>query len=134
MIVVDSSAIIAILRVEPERDAFLEKILTDSAPLISAASVMECSIVFRALKQVTAERAEGTLDALLQDCNLAVRPISLDNLSVARTAHIRYGKGSGHPAQLNFGDCFSYALAKSLGVPLLFKGRDFARTDIARAI
>ena len=79
----------------------------------------------------------GSVDeALVEFVGVALRVIDVDGnqIVIAREAHLRYGKGLGHPAQLNFGDCFSYALAKSLDVPLLYKGDDFAKTDIKSAL
>lgn len=134
MIVVDSSAIVAIAHQEPKAAVFAELIDRDDAPQVSAASVLECSIVIRTGKKLLAEAAEDWLDAFLIDSDLTIRPVTVDQLDTAREAHIKYGKGMGHPAQLNFGDCFSYALAKSLNAPLLFKGEDFAKTDIASAL
>jgi ribonuclease VapC len=134
MIVVDTSALIAIMREEPERDAFLELIINSPPALISAAAVLECSIVLRGFKVLSSDAAEEALDSLLSTADIRMEPVDGDILRVARLAHIRFGKGTGHPAQLNFGDCFSYALAKALDAPLLFKGEDFARTDIASAM
>lgn len=75
----------------------------------------------------------GAVDGLLEIYNVELVPVELRRLSLARDAHARFGKGTGHPVQLNFGDCFSYALARDLGVPLLFKGDDFAATDLTLA-
>src|ERR1700759_4995877 len=91
-------------------------------PHISAASVLECSIVLRSIKDQATDVVENELDALLNGSGFTVEPVTLEQLQAARTAHIRYGKGTGHGAALNFGDCFAYALAKSLNAPLLYKG------------
>ena len=77
--------------------------------------------------------ASRRLDDLFREARLAIEPVTADQARIAREAYRDFGKGSGHPAKLNFGDCFAYALAKSTGEPLLFKGRDFGYTDIARA-
>lgn len=131
MIVVDSSAIVAILTLEPDAPDLLRRLLEDDERLISAATLLETSIVLRTLDRARTSDAE--LDDLVETY-LAVREVTQQQVQVAREAHLRYGKGMGHPAQLNFGDCFSYALAKSLDVPLLFKGGDFGKTDIKSAL
>ncbi len=131
MIAVDSSAIVAIFSQEPEAGRFLTRILSDDDPVISAASLLETSIVLRALDRRNASDAE--LDGFIAG-SLRVVDVTGEQVAVARAAHARYGKGMGHGAQLNFGDCFSYALAKSLNIPLLYKGMDFAQTDIVSAL
>jgi ribonuclease VapC len=134
VIVVDASAVIAILIHEPKRDAFLERMLAAEPAAISAATVLECSIVLRAMRRLTDGEAEDALDGFLHDARMVIKPVDLEDVRLARAAHVRFGKGSGHPAQLNFGDCFSYALARRLGATLLFKGSDFSYTDIAPAL
>ncbi len=134
MIVVDSSVAIAILFEEPEAQLFSAKIGSDGDPHISAASVLECVIVIRSSKKLSPSETEAWIDEFLSDGDFIVEPVDLDQLALARKAHLNFGKGTGHPAQLNFGDCFSYALAKSLDAPLLYKGNDFARTDIVSAL
>lgn len=131
MIVVDSSAIVAILDREPDREQILRRLLDDDQPSVSAATILETSIVLRTRHKKLA--ADHELDELVSTA-LTVLDVTADHVQIAREAHLRYGKGMGHPAQLNFGDCFSYALAKSLEVPLLYKGKDFARTDIKSAL
>ncbi len=79
-------------------------------------------------------QCETLIDSFFASSRVTIEPIGLEDLQLARDAHIRYGKGTGHPAQLNFGDCFSYALAKRLAAPLLYKGNDFAKTDIKSAL
>lgn len=134
MIVVDSSAILAIYLGEPDAAAIAARALDDDEALVSAATLLECSIAIRARKISTDREAEEWLDNLATE--LQLRVIAVDELQsrIARAAHMRFGKGTGHPAQLNFGDCFAYALAKAMDVPLLYKGGDFARTDIASAL
>jgi ribonuclease VapC len=132
VIVVDSSAILAILRLEPESEALALAIERDGQPAISVATVLECLIVARS--KLHPEDSDPRLDRLLEAGGFERHPVTVDHLDVARRAHVRFGKGTGHPAQLNFGDCFSYALAKVLNVPLLYKGNDFARTDIVSAL
>ena len=132
--VVDTSAVVAIFLQEPEADRFAAAIGTAEAPLISAASVLEASIVLRARKRLPAAEAERWLDEFLNSGGFRIEPVTPEHIGRAREAHLRYGKGSGHPAGLNFGDCFAYALAKATGSPPLFEGDDFARTDIPSAL
>jgi ribonuclease VapC len=134
LIVVDSSAVVAILFEEPNAQALANLIDGDGEPHISAASVLECSIVVRSSKKLTPAETENWIDEFLDNGNFLVEPVDLDQLALARSAHLRFGKGTGHGAALNFGDCFSYALAKQLNVPLLYKGSDFAKTDIASVL
>jgi ribonuclease VapC len=131
LIVVDTSAVVAILTNEPEAQQFKELIVDDDDPLISAATMVEASIVLRTFRGLRVNDEE--LDHFVAE---ALRIVDVDSVQVeiARHAHLRYGKGMGHPAQLNFGDCFSYALAKSLDAPLLYKGGDFTKTDIKSAL
>ncbi len=124
--VIDSSAMIAILCDEPERYDFNRKIEADSRRLISTASVLETSIV---LETRYGEEAYRELDFFLLKAAIEIRPFDAEQLEIARRAYRQYGKGR-HPAILNYGDCFSYALAKQTGEPLLFKGNDFSQTDI----
>ena len=127
--VIDTSALIAILADEPERRGFNERIEADPKRRVSAATVLEASIV---LETRSGEIAGRELDLLLHRAKVEVVPVDADQIEIARAAFRRYGKGR-HPAGLNFGDCFSYALAKSVGEPLLFKGGDFAQTDLRSA-
>jgi ribonuclease VapC len=127
--VLDTSALVAMLFAEPERDAFLDRLAGADDPVISAATVLEASIVMQAR---TGEKGIADLDRLLEAA--AVRCLAVDRAQalLARDAFARFGKGRA-PAGLNYGDCFAYALAKALDRPLLFKGGDFAQTDIAAA-
>jgi ribonuclease VapC len=131
MIAVDSSAIVAILKLEPDFEILLRRLLQDDERAISAATLLETSVVLRTLDKASA--SDDALDTLVAK-HLSVRDVTADHVRIAREAHLRFGKGMGHPAQFNFGDCFSYALAKSLDVPLLYKGGDFAKTDIKSAL
>ena len=128
--VVDTSALLAILLDEPEKDRFIARLAEAGDALISAATLVEASIVMRTK---TGDEGVGDLDELVAAA--AVRCVAVDSAQayLARDAFARFGKGRA-PAGLNFGDCFAYALAKSLGRPLLFKGTDFARTDVTPAI
>jgi ribonuclease VapC len=127
--VIDSSALIAIHLGEPEQTAFIEAIAGDQTRIASAASVLETSMV------ILARRGEQGLAEFQAFCGrAAIQTASFapEHLDLALDAFRRFGKGR-HPAGLNFGDCFAYALAKATGEPLLFKGEDFAQTDIPRA-
>jgi ribonuclease VapC len=128
--VIDSSALIAILRREPEEQAFRSAIKLASSRLLSASTRVEIGIVALGLAgEVGREQA----DALLETLRVETVPLSAEHARLAIDAFRHFGKGR-HPGGLNFGDCFSYALAKATGEPLLFKGDDFAQTDIQRAV
>lgn len=125
--VIDTSALVAILLKEPERRVFIEAIEAADSRLMSVATFVEVSIVIEAR-----HGAEGLrdLDHFITRAGIELVPVDRDQGIVARTAFSRFGKGR-HRAGLNYGDCFSYALAMSVGEPLLFKGEDFGRTDVA---
>jgi ribonuclease VapC len=127
-VIVDTSALIAILRDESEAPAFAEAIATAAACRMSAASFLEAAAVIDAGRDPVASRR---FDELLATAQVMIEPVTETQARTAREAYRDFGKGSGHPAQLNFGDCFAYALAKETGEPLLFKGDDFHHTDIA---
>ena len=128
--VIDSSALIAIMSKEPERRPFEESIRLASTRLLGAAALVETSIVVLSRRH---EEGLAVLNELLVDMRVETVPLSADHARLAIDAFRRFGKGR-HPAGLNFGDCFSYALAKATGEPLLFKGGDFSQTDIKRAV
>ena len=128
--VIDSSALIAILRREPEEQDFRNAIKLASSRLLSTSTRVEAGIV------ALGRRGEAGLEqmqALVENLKLETVPLSADHARLAIDAFRRFGKGR-HPAGLNFGDCFSYALAKATGEPLLFKGDDFSQTDVKRAV
>ena len=127
--VIDTSALVAILRGEPERSAFNQAIGAADTLSLSVASFLEASIVIESRHGPDGLR---DLDLLIAKAGIELVPVDADQAYVARTAFRTYGKGR-HPAGLNFGDCFAYALARTSGEPLLFKGSDFPLTDIARA-
>ena len=130
MIAADSSAIIAILRAEPEEQPFIDTIVAAGAACMSAVSLQEASMVLAG--KAGAEADWAPLDEFIARAGLEIVPHNRKLAEVAREAFLRFGKGR-HLARLNFGDCASYALAKSLSIPLLFKGSDFAKTDIVPA-
>jgi ribonuclease VapC len=124
--VIDTSALAAIFFAEPERKTFLDAITAAGSRLISAATVIETGIV---LESRQGEAAGREFDLFVVRANLQTVPVDAEQADVARSAWRKYGKGR-HPAALNLGDCFSYALAKASGEPLLAKGTDFSLTDI----
>ena len=128
--VVDTSAVLAILLNEPDAEKFELALETDPVRLMSAASLLEAAIVMEA-RFGTAGGEE--LDSLLATTQIAIISVTIEHVSAARQAFRSYGKGR-HPAGLNFGDCFSYALAKTTGEALLFKGNDFGHTDLELAL
>lgn len=129
--IVDSSAIIAILRDEPEAAACAKAIASAKARRVSAVSYVEAAVVIDVGRDPVASRR---FDDLCREAQLVIEPVTESQARIAREAYRDFGKGSGHSAALNFGDCFSYALAKATGEPLLFKGDDFTRTDLAPSI
>ncbi|MGB0723239.1 MAG: type II toxin-antitoxin system VapC family toxin [Gammaproteobacteria bacterium] len=124
--VIDTSALIAILQDEPERHRFNAAIEADGRCLLSAASFVELSMIVESRFGPDGIRA---LDLFLSKAGIEVIPVDADQAHIARDAFRRFGKGR-HPAGLNFGDCFSYALARAMGEALLFKGDDFPKTDV----
>src|SRR6202166_1360742 len=124
--VIDTSALAAIFFHEPERDAFRNAIVAASSRLISAATVLEAGMVIEGRRGGGAGRE---FDLFIVRAQIKIVPIDVELADLARAAWRKYGKGR-HPAALNFGDCFSYALAKATGEPRLTKGGDFARTDV----
>lgn len=133
MIVVDSSAVVAIFRQEDDADDFARSIATDDDPIMSAANLVETSIVLRGLKKSAPHKAERWLDEFIKAAGIRIEPVTVDQAHAARSAHLQFGKGTGHGAALNYGDCFAYALAKEMEAPLLCKGTDFRLTDIGIA-
>jgi ribonuclease VapC len=128
--VIDTSALIAILLDEPERGRFSDAIVADPIRLISTVNALEAGLVIEARK---GEPGGREFDLLLHRANVHKVPFTEEHVEEARAAWRRYGKGQ-HPAGLNFCDCCSYALAKISGQPLLFKGDDFTKTDVAACI
>jgi ribonuclease VapC len=128
--VLDTSAVLAMLFVEPEAEAFARAVARAESRRISAANLLEAGIV--ADHQADA-RAGRQLDALVARIELSTEPVTAEHVRIARQAYLDFGKGN-HPVGLNFGDCFAYALAKATGEPLLFKGDDFRRTDVQAAV
>ena len=130
IIAVDTSVLAAIALEEHERSGFLARMSAVRA-IIGTPTLVEASMVLRSRMPGF---AETFLDNVLRDELVVPEPFTHEMYRAAREAFIRYGKGTGHPAQLNFGDCLAYAVAKVRGVPLLYKGQDFAQTDIPAAL
>lgn len=129
--IVDSSALLAILFGEPDAAAYARAIVAAEVRKISAANWLETAI---RIDSGSGAIGSNAFDDLIREASIEVVPVTREHAQLARAAYRAYGKGSGNPAQLNFGDCFAYALAKATGEPLLFKGSDFAATDIQREI
>jgi ribonuclease VapC len=124
--IIDTSALLAVLFDEPDGPALLRRIAEAPIRLMSSANAVEAWIV----ADRHANPAKGpALDALLETLGIDIVPVTVQHARLARTAYHTYGKGR-HPAGLNFGDCFAYALAKATDLPLLFKGDDFGQTDV----
>jgi ribonuclease VapC len=130
-LVVDSSALIAILSDEAEAQTYARALAEALHRRISAVTLVETAAVIDSRRSPVASRR---LDDLIREARIAIEPVDEAQSVIARQAYRDFGRGSGHPARLNFGDCFAYALARRLGEPLLFKGDDFSRTDIASAL
>lgn len=128
--VLDTSALLTLLLDEPEAESFRVAIEEHPTRLVSAATVLETGIVIEARK---GEAGGRELDILLHEADVSVVAVDAEQVAEARRAYRRYGKGR-HVAGLNFGDVFAYALSRTSGEPLLFKGEDFARTDVGRVV
>jgi ribonuclease VapC len=129
--IVDASALIAVLKEEPDAARLLHALTVTAEPKrMSAANYLEAAIVVDANRNPLLSRR---LDDLLVQTEIAVAPVTREHADIARAAYRDFGRGSGHPAGLNFGDCFAYALSKAMREPLLFRGDDFSHTDVAIA-
>ena len=128
--IVDSSALIAIFFKEPEGQAFAHRMKSGIEIRISAATYLETSIVLDKRRDLV---VSARLTDLIEELHMIIEPVTAEQARIARQAYRDYGKGSGHPANLNFGDCFSYALARDKREPLLYKGDDFVHTDLRPA-
>ena len=129
--IVDTSALIAVLRAEPDAPRYAEAIAQAATRRVSAATYVEAAAVIDSGRDPVASRR---FDDFLREAQLSIEPVTVEQGKLAREAYRDFGKASGHPAKLNFGDCFSYALAKAMNEPLLFKGDDFRRTDVITAL
>jgi ribonuclease VapC len=129
--IVDSSALIAMLTNEEDGDTLSRVLDGPDAVRMSAASYLETSIVVDAHRDTV---LSARLDEMILDSEIVIEPVTVEQARIARQAYRSYGKGSGHPANLNLGDCFSYALAREKREPILFKGEDFVHTDLRSAL
>lgn len=128
--IVDTSAIVAILRDEPDAEAFAGAIANAKIRRVSAVNYVEAAAVIDGSRDPIASRR---FDDFFREASFSIEAVTAEQALIAREAYRDFGRGSGHPARLNFGDCFSYALAKAKNEPLLFKGRDFKHTDLDSA-
>jgi ribonuclease VapC len=129
--VVDTSAVVASLTAEPDADSYRAVLKGADECVMSALNVFECRVVLGARY---GEAMLPSFELLIAKLPIRVVPFDADQAALAHRAYRRFGKGSGHRARLNLGDCAAYALARSLGRPLLFKGSDFSETDIPSAL
>ena len=129
--IIDTSAIVAVLRDEQEAASYARSIADAAVRRVSAVNYVESAVVIDASHDPIATRR---FDDFITEANIFIEPVTETQARIARDAYRDFGRGSGHPAKLNFGDCFAYALAKTSGEPLLFKGNDFVHTDIASAL
>jgi ribonuclease VapC len=133
VIVVDTSAIVAILAGEPEGDALMAALEGEFRITTSPVAVYEATLGLARVLRLSVEDAETDVMEFLRLARVVVQPIQPETAHIALKAFARYGKGRGHPARLNLGDCFIYAQAKAAGASLLYKGEDFSKTDIESA-
>ena len=129
--IVDTSAVIAILRDEDDAGRYIDALAAAMSVRMSAGTYLETAIVVDANRDTV---LSGRLDDLVAETELRIDPVTEQHVQLARRAYRDFGTGSGHPAGLNFGDCFAYALSRATGQPLLFKGDDFGRTDVQPAL
>jgi len=130
-VIVDASALVAVMRDESDAAAFTDAMATASRLRISAVNFVEAAIVIDGAREPVASRR---FDEFVKKMGIEVEAVTPDQAQIARQAYRDFGKGSGHPAKLNLGDCFAYALAKTTGEALLFKGTDFIHIDVKRAL
>lgn len=129
--IIDASALLAILRDEAEASTFARAIEATTTRRISAVNYVEAAVVIDSARDPVASRR---FDDLVREADVVIEPVTESHARLAREAYRDFGKGSGHRARLNFSDCFAYALAREKGEPLLFKGNDFVHTDVPSAL
>lgn len=129
--IVDTSALVAMVRQEPGFEALVDAVVDARGGSMSAGNALEAAIVIDGYQDPVVSR---DFDRLRREFAIAVAPVTASHVDIARQAYRDYGRGSGHPAKLNFGDCFAYALAVESGEPLLFVGDDFSHTDVEPAL
>jgi len=128
--IVDSSAMVSVIKRETDWVEFARAMHSAKNLSMSAASYLETSIVLDGLRSAA---QSARLDELIEELGMVIEPVTAEQAKIARQAYRDYGRGSGHPANLNFGDCFSYALARDKREPILYKGDDFVHTDLRSA-
>ena len=129
--IVDSSAVVGILNGEPDAEALSDALVSARNGRMSAATLVELYVVIDGKRDPV---RSARLDELLSRSDVEIVDVTAEQAHIARAAYRDFGRGSGHPARLNFGDCFSYALARATGEPLLFKGDDFVHTDLTPGV
>ena len=130
--IIDSSALVAVLKEEPDSERFLILLTDEREPKrMSSANYLKAAIVVDANRSPILSRR---FDDLIAGTGIVIEPVTREQAEIARAAYRDFSRGSGHPAGLNFGDCFAYALARATREPLLFKGNDFSQTDVAAAL
>ena len=129
--ILDTSALVAILRDEPDATTYAQAIAQSETRRLSAANFVEAAAVIDDSRDPIVSRG---FDELLREAGVRIEPVTETQARLAREAYRDFGRGSGHAAKLNFGDCFAYALAIDMGEPLLFKGADFTHTDVKSAL
>ncbi len=129
--IVDTSAVIAILRDEPDAERYGAALARAAEPVMSVGTYIEAAIIVDANRDPV---LSGRLDDLLAVTHIKIEPVTKRHAEIASRAYRDFGKGSGHPARLNVGDCFAYALSRASGEPLFYKGEDFTQTDIEAAM
>lgn len=129
--IVDTSALVAMITQEPGFEALVDALVDARGGSVSAGTALEAAIVIDSYQDPVVSR---DLDRVRRELDITIAPVTAQHVDIARQAYRDYGKGSGHPAQLNFGDCFAYALAIAEGKPLLFVGDDFTHTDVEPAL
>jgi ribonuclease VapC len=129
-VIVDTSALVAVIRDEPDAERFIRALSSSEPTRMSAANYLEAAIVIDGAGDPIASRR---FDEAVAVSRISIEPVTAEQAEIARAAYRDFGKGTGHPASLNFGDCFAYALARTSGEPLLFKARDFSETDVRPA-
>jgi ribonuclease VapC len=130
-VIVDTSALVAILRAEPDAAVYADALAGAGSASMSAGTYVELGAVVDGVRDPVVSRR---LDELLDRAGIRIEPLTAEQARIARRAYQDFGRGSGHPARLNFGDCLSYGLAQDRGEPLLFKGDDFPHTDVTPAV
>jgi ribonuclease VapC len=130
---VDASAIVAILTREPDADALTERLERSIRPITSAVAIFEATLGLCRKRHASVDESQVDVADFMNAARIELVPIATNEASLALSAFARYGKGRGHPAQLNMGDCFAYAAASKNRASLLFKGDDFSKTDIMMA-